>query len=207
MLLWWNICPLLHIFYRLKLKVVLNITCLVSKKQKIICSCSCQWRPSALCFPKWFVIHWGGRVHSNSPMSPLSLPSLPSELKFIPSFIAFEPQCLPPSFPSWLLSCTAFRPCSVFPKMGWVAPPRWFPHYILPEQWFAVSVHSVRDRKTESTKFVWSVWDRICVGTGTHSWEVIGIVSVTFLGSAQPFSQSRLQHSILSMVSMMPWHF
>lgn len=141
--------------YRLKLRVVLNVTCLVSKKQKIIC------RPQEIqqcAFPEWFVIHRGDRVHPKSPMPPLSLSSPSSEPKFIPSFVAFEPQCLPLSFPSWLLSCDSSLQC--FSSL------RWFPHCILPEPWFAVSVHSVRDRRTKSTTFVWCVWARICVELG-----------------------------------------
>lgn len=114
-------------------------------------------------------------------MSPSSLPSLLSEPKSLPSFIAFEPQCLPLSFPSWPLGCAAFRLShSVSAKMGLVVLPRWLPHCIVFEPRFAVSVHSARaKRKMGSTAFVWCAWDRICVGTGhtarseTQSWGVI----------------------------------
>lgn len=77
-----------------------------------------EWRPQEIqqcAFPEWFVIHQGDRVHPKSPLPPLSLSSPSSEPKFIPSFVAFGPQCLPLSFPSWLLSRAAIRPCSVLP--------------------------------------------------------------------------------------------
>ena len=87
-----------------------------------------------------------------SQMSNFSLPTLLSEPRCLPSFIVFEQQCLPLSFPSWPLSRAALGLSWSFSQVGpLVALPRWLPH----SSWanFAFSVHSVRAKKK----------DRVCL--------------------------------------------
>lgn len=49
------------------------------------------------------------------------------------------------SFLPLLASGQRFVPQSITAKTGLVALPRWLPHSLLPQPWFAVSVHSVRE--------------------------------------------------------------
>ena len=142
------------------------------------------------------MIQWGGRVQSRSPLSPSSLPSPLCEPTRLPSFIMFEPQCLPLSFPSWL----PWPGCSVSAKTGLiVALPTWLPHCTAFRAKDCRFRSFSRGQKKDgvTTAFVWCAWDRICVGTGTRQGQRHG---------AATFSPPHIPELVLSLSFTFRYH-